>query len=73
MPSFLRYTMKRNETVDIIKGLGIFLVVLAHSGFPLSQTVYLFHMPVFLMASGYCFNLRHAQSAHRGRGPGAAA
>lgn len=55
--------MKRNETVDIIKGLGIFFVVLAHSGFPLSQSVYLFHMPIFFMASGYCYNLRNSQSA----------
>ncbi len=55
--------MKRNETVDIIKGLGIFFVVLAHSGFPLSQLVYLFHMPIFFMASGYCYDLRNSQSA----------
>lgn len=31
----------------MIKGLGIFFVVLAHSGFPLSSAVYLFHMPIF--------------------------
>lgn len=54
--------MKRNNTVDIIKGLGIFGVVLAHSGFPLSDAVYLFHMPIFLMASGYCFRQKHAES-----------
>lgn len=54
--------MKRNNTVDLIKGLGIFCVVLAHSGFPLSDAVYLFHMPIFLMASGYCFRQKHAES-----------
>ena len=54
--------MKRNNIVDLIKGFGIFFVVLAHSGFPLSGSVYLFHMPIFLMASGYCFRQKHAES-----------
>lgn len=52
--------MKRNETIDLIKGLGILLVVLGHSGFPYKGYIYLFHMPIFFMASGYCFNTKHA-------------
>lgn len=54
--------MKRNQTIDLIKGLGIFLVVLGHSGFSLQSYIYLFHMPIFFMASGYCFNTKNAAS-----------
>ena len=55
--------MKRNETIDLIKGLGIFLVVLGHSAFPLKSYIYLFHMPIFFMASGYCFNMKNSASS----------
>lgn len=52
--------MKRNETIDLIKGLGILAVVLGHSAFPLKSYIYLFHMPIFFMASGYCFNIKNS-------------
>ena len=52
----------RNETFDIAKGLGIFLVVIGHTISPVSsgsvfwtsvyQVLYTFHMPLFFFLSG---------------------
>lgn len=45
----------RDSSVDIIKGLAIVLVVYGHT-WPLCRSyIYLFHMAVFLMASGFCY------------------
>lgn len=45
----------RNKTIDVMKGISICLMVVGHSGAPksLTQFIYLFHMPLFIMASGY--------------------
>lgn len=43
--------MKRNLTIDIMKGIGILLVVFGHT-FHLSQAIYSFHMPLFFILSG---------------------
>lgn len=48
-------TKSRNVTFDIAKGLGIFLMVLAHAGGPFIKFIYLFHMPLFFIISGYFF------------------
>ena len=47
----------RDSTMDILKGIGILLVVVGHSGCPieLHDFIYSFHMPLFFMASGYFF------------------
>jgi len=47
----------RDEIWDVLKGIGIFAVVLGHSGCPvfLRQLVYAFHMPLFFMISGFFF------------------
>lgn len=44
---------QRNEAVDILKGIGIVLVLTAHSleGF-VSQFAYTFHMPLFFIVTG---------------------
>ena len=44
---------QRNEAIDILKGIGIILVLTAHSleGF-LSQFAYTFHMPLFFIVTG---------------------
>lgn len=49
--------MGRDNTVSILKGIGILLVVVGHSGCPhiLSRWIFCFHMPLFFMASGYFF------------------
>lgn len=43
---------KRNDLIDIIKGIGIFLVVLGHQNTTLTQEIYSFHMPLFFFMSG---------------------
>lgn len=43
--------MKRDATIDIMKGLGLLLVVLGHT-YNDSQVIYSFHMPLFFILSG---------------------
>ncbi|MBM6820171.1 acyltransferase [Clostridium saudiense] len=58
----------RNKTIQIAKGIGIFLVVLTHAMIPsirnenqiiyyIHKIVYMFHMPLFVMLSGYLYEL----------------
>ncbi len=54
---------KRDENIDVLKGLAIICVVLGHCGFPGGAYIYLFHMAVFFMASGYCFDAKKIQSS----------
>ncbi len=51
----------RDRSFSICKGIGIILVVLGHAGCPsyLSRFIYLFHMPLFFICSGYFFNLKY--------------
>ena len=44
---------QRNEAIDILKGIGIILVLTAHSleGF-VSKFAYTFHMPLFFIVTG---------------------
>lgn len=49
---------KRDLTIDIAKGICIYLVVLGHchnAGF-IRHYIYLFHMPFFFFVSGFFFN-----------------
>lgn len=46
----------RLPEIDIVKGIAMILVVAGHT-FPIfREYIYLFHIAVFLMASGYCWN-----------------
>lgn len=47
----------QSNTISISKGIGIFLMVIGHSGCPvyLNNYIYIFHMPLFFFISGYCF------------------
>ena len=45
---------QRNTVIDIIKALGIILMVMGHAGAPITQWIYLFHMSLFFIVSGYC-------------------
>lgn len=47
----------RNNFISIAKAIGIILMVIGHSGCPvlLSKFLYMFHMPLFFICSGYFF------------------
>ena len=49
---------QRDITIDIAKGIGIFLVVLGHVPIPmwLATPIYMFHMPLFFFLSGMFFH-----------------
>lgn len=50
----------RDNTIDILKGIGIVLVVMGHSGVPqwMYNFIYSFHMPLFFIASGWFLTTR---------------
>ena len=50
-----------NPSVGYLKALGILLMVLGHSGNTLhiNHFIYMFHMPLFFIASGYCFKEKY--------------
>ena len=54
----------RNQTIDIIKGIGIILVVWGHINIEsiIEQFIGMFHMAIFFTASGYCWNKKHIKS-----------
>ena len=52
----------RSVWLDNLKGIAIILMVLGHSGAPFTHWIFLFHMAVFYMASGYTWNNKHVQS-----------
>lgn len=51
---------KRNESFDILRGIGIVLMVMGHIGFgeAFDKYIHTFHMPIFFFVSGYFFNTR---------------
>ena len=49
----------RKEWVDIVKGIGISLVVIGHtrlSGSFIGDWLNSFHMPLFFIIAGFCFD-----------------
>lgn len=48
---------KNNNSITIAKAIGIIFMVIGHSGCPtfLCRFLYLFHMPLFFVCSGYFF------------------
>ena len=49
---------QRDPVIDSMRGIGIVLMVLGHSGFRGTDFIYLFHMALFFMLSGWLFSLR---------------
>ncbi len=49
---------RRDPVLDSMRGIGIVLMVLGHSGFPGTDFIYLFHMALFFMLSGWFFSLQ---------------
>ena len=56
----LMRTQKRNEAFDILRGIGIVLMVMGHIGFGkvFDKYIHTFHMPIFFFVSGYFFNTK---------------
>lgn len=50
-----KINQKRNVEIDMLKGLAIILMVVGHTETPVQNFIYLFHMAVFFMASGYLY------------------
>ncbi len=48
---------KKDSLFSLLKGIGIALVVIGHSGCPdaLCDFIYAFHMPLFFIISGFLF------------------
>lgn len=53
---FKKVNKERIGWVDIYKGICIMLMVSGHAGSPLNTYIYLFHMPAFMLLSGYTYN-----------------
>lgn len=54
--------MNRNKVIDLMKTIGIILVVVGHC-VPydfLERFIYLFHLPLFFLLSGYLYNEKEA-------------
>lgn len=51
---------QRNEIIDVLKGIGIILMIMGHLKLPfhLITLIFIFHMPMFFMISGYLFKDR---------------
>ena len=41
--------------MDVLRGLEIILIVLGHAAFPYTHFLYLFHLIIFFILSGYFF------------------
>ena len=56
-----RKIVKRDTTIDLLKGIGITSIVIGHvrsylpGGFPIVAYVYTYHIMVFLFVAGMCF------------------
>ena len=63
MENNLLKNKKRDITIDLIKGLGIFLMVAGHAEIGCKGFIYLFHMAIFFIASGYLYNSENSTSS----------
>lgn len=55
-------TRTRHNKIDIVKAIGIILMVFYHAGTPGKDFVYLFHMALFFICSGYCYSHKSENS-----------
>lgn len=51
---------ERDHSIDILKGIGILLVIMGHCDIfgRISGLIYSFHMPLFIILSGYFFSYK---------------
>ena len=53
---------KRNEEIDIIKAIGIICVVAGHSSAPMPKIIFLFHVAIFFIASGFFYKESYSET-----------
>ena len=51
----MKSILQLDSKIDIVKAIGIILMVFYHAGAPGKNFVYLFHMDLFFISSGYCY------------------
>lgn len=56
--------MNRNRIIDIMKGIGILLVIIGHIRFGsvVRKLIYSFHVPLFYLISGFLFNCKNTKT-----------
>ena len=47
---------EQSRWVDVLKGIGIILVVVGHTRMPFNSFIFSFHMPLFFIVAGWLFN-----------------
>ena len=58
--------MSRDKKLDTLKGIGIILMVVGHSGAPFTNFIYLFHMAIFFILAGCAHNDTYSSSIASG-------
>jgi acyltransferase len=53
---------KHLDYIDLAKGIGIVLVIMGHSLFPLHLAIDVFHMPLFFFISGITFSFKNDEN-----------
>lgn len=52
----------RNERMDIVRGIAVVLMVAGHALIPYASFVYLFHVSLFFIVSGFTYDEHHSES-----------
>ena len=60
----------RNNFISIAKAIGIILMVVGHSGCPaiINSFLYIFHMPLFFILSGFFYKSKNLKDVIVGGG-----
>lgn len=53
---------KYNKNIDIMKAIGIILMVMGHSGVIWKDWIYQFHMVIFFVIAGFCYNQKYSSN-----------
>lgn len=58
---FVPMIKQRDIAIDILKGIGMLLVIIGHSGciWPFYPAINAFHMPLFFIVSGLFFSTKN--------------
>ena len=53
---------QRDKAIDVLKAIGIIMMVYGHCGLPGTHFIYLFHMAIFFIVTGFLFDDRNFNS-----------